>query len=257
MKRIGRIAAFFYSAVLLLFNTLTLSASAEVRLPDGTAAGLPEKLTVMDSDGNSVNSSGEYFFEVEDMQPYTDYSKDIQIMNLREDKAYHIYFYAQPIGSSGEIDLENDSTAVFTLDGEKVFEGKVTGEATDGGENISDTPIDLGLYEPGDSRKLNCTVTWSGTSAGDFIDYGHRLIDTEGEHILRGKSGDDTIEGEVTFRWVFYAVLDENYTPPNTGIFGTDSRILTAAIFAAALAVFVMIILVIRKKKKKNTKATA
>jgi hypothetical protein len=240
------------SALLLFGNCL--SAFAEVRLPDGTAAGLPEKLTVMDSDGNAVNGSGEYFFHVEGMSPNTDYSKDIQIMNLREDKAYHIYFYAEPISKSGEIDLEENCTAVFTLDGKQIFEGKVSGEASDGSINLSDEPIDLGLYEPGKSRKLNCTVTWDGTGLenGGAIDYGSRLVDTDGTHILREGSGSETIYGETEFRWIFYAVIDENYTPPYTGMFGSRNVGYLIAIIAAAVLIIIMLLLIAFKKKKRK-----
>lgn len=48
---------------LLLFNTVSMTAFAEVALPDGAVKGLPERLTAMDSDGNVVSSdTGEYFF---------------------------------------------------------------------------------------------------------------------------------------------------------------------------------------------------
>lgn len=251
-KLIQKLASASFAAVLLFCNSLT--AFAEVSLPKGTTAGLPEKLTVLDSDGNAVNGSGEYFFYVEDMQPYETYSKDIQIMNLREDKAYHIYFYAEPISKQGEIDLENDCTAVFTLDGSRVFEGKVTGEAADGSIDLADEPIDLGLYEPGKSRNLNCKVTWNGEGAGDFIDYGHKIVSKDGTEIVREESGDHYIYGEVTFRWIFYAVVDEGYKPPNTGVLSSVSAVYTAVLAVAAVLIIVLILLILRKKKNKKAK---
>lgn len=251
-KLIKKLASVSFAAALLFCNCLT--AFAEIPLPEGTAAGLPEKLTVLDSDGNAVNGSGEYFFHVEEMKPYETYSKDIQIMNLREDKAYHIYFYAEPISKQGEIDLENDCTAVFTLDGGKVFEGKVTGESADGGTDLSQEPIDLGLYEPGKSRSLNCKVTWNGTSAGDFIDYGHRVVSSDGTQTLREKSGDNYIYGEVTFRWIFYAAVDETYTPPNTGFLSQNSAVYAAVVAAAAVMIIIMLLLIRKKKKSKKAK---
>ena len=54
---------------LLLISSSSLTASAEVALPDGAVKGLPEKLTAMDSEGAVVDSAtGEYFFHVENMQ---------------------------------------------------------------------------------------------------------------------------------------------------------------------------------------------
>lgn len=252
-KFIKKVSSISCAAVLLFCNSLT--AFAEVSLPDGTAAGLPEKLTVLDSDGNAVNRSGEYFFHVEDMKPFETYSKDIQIMNLREDKAYHIYFYAEPISKKGEIDLENDCTAIFMLDGKQVFEGKVTGEATDGSINLADEPIDLGLYEPGKSRNLNCKVTWNGEGAGDFIDYGHKIVSKDGTEIVSEGSGDHYIYGEVEFRWIFYAVVDEGYKPPNTGVLSMEGCAYIMAVSAVAAAlIIILILLILRKKNNKNEK---
>jgi hypothetical protein len=242
------------SFAVLLFFCNCLTAFAEVTLPEGTTAGLPEKLTVLDSDGNSVNGSGEYFFYVDGMTPYETYTKNIQIMNLREDKAYHIYFYALPVSKYGDIDLENNCTAVFNLDGSEIFKGTVTGKSSDGALNISDEPVDLGLYEPGDSRKLTCSVTWDGTSADSFIDYGSKLVDTEGTHVLRSPSGNGYIYGEVTFRWVFYAAVDETYVPPKTGVLSTENILYIIALAVAAVMIVIMLILISKKKRQRRTK---
>lgn len=247
--QVKKLLSISFSTVLLFCNSLT--AFAEVSLPKGTVAGLPEKLSVMDSDGNSVSSeTGEYFFYVENMEPNVAYSKDIQITNLREDKAYHIYFYAEPISKSGEIDLESESTAVFSLDGTQVFEGKVTGEASDGSINLADEPIDLGLYEPGESRKLNCSIVWNGTSAGGLIDYGQKVVDKNGTTVIKKQSGDTQISGEVKFRWIFYAVVDESYKPPNTGFLSSENIIYI--IMAAAAVIILLIAFVILRRKKHN-----
>lgn len=238
------------TAVLLFCSSV--SAFAEVELPDGTVAGLPEELTVMDEDGNSVDSdNGEYFFEVEDMKPGEVYSKNIQIMNLREDKAYHIYFYAAPVDKSGEIDLENECTAIITLDGEQVYEGLVTGK---GSVDMTQTPIDLGLYVPGQSRTLNCSVSWDEEDAGGFIDYGHKLIDENGTTIIREGSGDNSIYGEVRFKWIFYAVVDEDYKPPKTGLSLFDAK--TEIILLSSMSVLIcgMLVLIVVKKRKNNRK---
>lgn len=249
-KIIRKLAMASCAAVLLFCNCFT--AFAEVSLPEGTAAGLPEKLTVLDSDGNSVNESGEYFFYVEDMVPYETYSKDIQIMNLREDKAYHIYFYAEPISKYGEIDLENSCTAVFTLEGNQIFEGKVTGEAFDSSIDLADEPIDLGLYEPGKSRILNCSVTWNGSDAEAFIDFGQKTVSKDGTEIVR--EGDRFIYGEVTFRWVFYAVVDEEYVPPKTGIFSYENNVYIIVMIAAAVLILILLLLIAVKKKGNKAK---
>jgi hypothetical protein len=223
-----------------------------VQLPDGAVQGLPEKLTVMDSDGNSANQSGEYYFHVEDMVANQTYSKSIQIINLREDKAYHIYFYAEPVSKSGNIDLEEECEAVITLSGDEVYRGKVTG---DGNVNMAKTPIDLGLYTPGESRVLNCQVTWQPSEEDVNIDYGEKLVDADGTHIIRAGDSDYFGYGEVTFKWVFYAVLDETYVPPKTGILGSDSIVYAVIIIVCVVMVLAMLLLIaVKKRKSKGTK---
>ena len=104
------------SSCLLLLSSLScpMTAFAEVALPEGAVKGLPEKLTAMDSDGNAVSSStGEYFFRVENMDYGVTYTKDVQLMNLRDDKAYHIYFYVEPLYKDGEIDLEKGCECII------------------------------------------------------------------------------------------------------------------------------------------------
>lgn len=249
MNKIMKIMILVSCAAVLFFCNFA-SAFAEVELPEGTVAGLPEALTIMDEDGNICDSeTGEYFFEVEGMVPGEVYSKNIQIMNLREDKAYHIYFYAEPVDKSGELDLENECTEIITLDGTQIYEGLVTGK---GNVDMTQTPIDLGLYIPRQSRTMNCTVTWNAENAGGFIDYGQKLVDENGTTIIREGSGDDYIYGEVRFKWIFYAVVDDSYVPPKTGISAFNAT--TEIVILSVLGVLICgtVILVAVKKKKTN-----
>lgn len=229
-----------FMAVLLFCFSMTVSAE---ELPDGTVAGLPEKLVVMDSDGNSVSENGEYFFSVENMNAGEQYTKNIQIMNLREDKAYNIYFRIEPVSKKGEIDLEEECTATITIGDEKIYEGKVSGKDS----NISQKGVSLGNYIPGQSRNMKCTIVWNGTDAGGHIDYGEKIISSDGITIVREKNGKESISGEIEFRWIFYAQVDTNYDPPKTGFY--SETFLYIVLFFAAVLSIIMIILVTKKKR--------
>lgn len=235
-----KISAIFISAVLLCFSITVLAEE----LSDGTVAGLPEKLVVMDSDGNSVSEKGEYFFSVENMTAGEQYTKNIQIMNMREDKAYDIYFKMEPVSKQGEIDLEEECTAIITIGDEKIYEGKVSGKDGD----ISEKGIGLGNYVPGQSRNMKCTIIWNGTDSGGHIDYGEKIISSNGTSIVREKNGEELISGEVEFRWIFYANVDTNYNPPKTGFY--SEIFLYAVLFIAAVLLITMIILVTKKKRR-------
>ena len=115
--------------IITLLYLFVVSAYA-YSLDDGSVHGLPEKLVVLDDSGRSVSADGSYYFSVTDMKPGITYVKNIQIMNLRDDKSYSIYFSAESVSSTGDIDLENECECVVILDDQEVYRGKVTGEGT-------------------------------------------------------------------------------------------------------------------------------
>ena len=248
-KAIRRLTAVVFAVFLLLCNSFTAVAE---NLPDGKVEGLPDKITVLDSDGNSVSDRGEYFFQVEEMKPLVDYSKDIQLINLREDKAYHIYMYAQPVSNEGDIDLENNCTAVFSLDNKVIFKGKVTGKAENGFKDMDNEPVDLGLFEPNESHNLTVNVNWNGNFKDVEVDNGSKKYDSDGIHIIKDKSGNSDIMGNVKFRWIFYAVIDENYVPPKTGVFTQNSFMYIIICCVLVLAILILCILIYRKKHSKK-----
>ena len=240
-------------AVLLaavLFVTTSITALAD-ELRAGTVAGLPEKLVVLDDNGNSVSENGEYFFEVENMTPGEKYIKNIQIMNLREDAGYKIYFNAQPMSKYGDIDLEEECELTLYLDERVVYKGKVTGE---GVPDVRDDPLSLGYYGPGESRILRAEIVWNATfSQGGMIDEGHRVYDFNGAKVIREKTGKTYIEGEVIFKWIFTAVGDapggdESKSYVDTG----ETLIFAVAVLFVGAIIVMMILLAIRKRKKQE-----
>ncbi|MBR2176551.1 MAG: hypothetical protein IJ861_06380 [Clostridia bacterium] len=202
-KRTYKLISVIFAAALIFCMNVTAFAA---ELSSGSVQGLPEKLVVLDDKGQSVSENGEYYFQVENMQVGETYTKKIQLMNLREDADYRITFRAQPLTKSGEIDLENECSCEIFLDDKMVYGGKVTGEGT---PDIRDNALDLGLYRPGESHVLKVNVKWNGTSAGGFIDNGQRVITNSGIEITRERSGQTEIAGETTFKWIFYAQVED------------------------------------------------
>lgn len=253
-----KIISVMLAAVLSLL--LSTAVNAE-ELLDGSVKGLPERLAVLDDSGNSVSDSGEYYFEVENMQQGTTYTKKIQIMNMRDDVAYKVLFRAEPVSSSGSIDLANECECVITVDGTELYKGKVTGE---GNPDIRTTPLDLGIYNSGQSRRMTVSIIWNGSSAGGFIDNGERVVTNSGTETVREKSGDNTISGETEFKWIFSAETvpsddphssetpNSNSSSPNgmNEVISTGEKIAISLIAVVMLASLVMIILLIGKKKR-------
>ena len=187
-----------------IFSTNITAFAAKLKV--GSIAGLPEKLVVLDDNGNSVSENGEYFFEVDNMRSGELYTKKIQIMNLREDASYHIYMTAQGISSRGDIDLENECECDIYMDDALVYYGKVNGAGTPG---MTDEPLNLGLYHPGDSHVMTVSVFWKDPGHGGLVDNGARVVDVNGTSVVRERSGKDHIEGETIFKWIFTAVVKD------------------------------------------------
>ena len=203
--RFKRIFASLASCLLLLTSVATTTAFAEVALPDGAVKGLPERLAALDDQGNAVNSAtGEYFFHVENMKYGETYTKSVQLMNLREDASYYIYFYVEPLYKDGEIDLEKGCECTFYLDGNEFYKGDVNGK---GNIDLSSTYYECGFFNPGDSHVLKASVIWNDIDVIKNVDNGHRLIDKDGEHVLVGSDDSGYAEGEIEFKWIFFASI--------------------------------------------------
>ena len=201
-------------SLLIGLNAMAFPAFAETSLPDGAVKGLPERLAALDDEGNAVNSAtGEYFFRVEDMELGETYTKNIQLMNLREDATYHIYMYTEPLFKDGEIDLEEGCECVFYLDGKEFYRGDVNGK---GNIDLTETHFDCGTYAPGESHTLRAEITWVNVDVIKNVDNGHRLIDKDGEHVLVGPDGEGYADGEIEFKWIFYAMVGDDSSDTDT-----------------------------------------
>ncbi len=258
---IKRIIGVLLTAILICSLCVTTVFADELRA--GTVAGLPEKLVVLDDAGRSVSENGEYFFEVEGMQANEVYTKKIQIMNLREDAAYRIFFNAQRISTTGEINLEEECICTVYLDGAVIYKGKITGE---GEPDIRETPLSLGYYHSGESRIMQVDIVWpNDVDHGNFeIDNGARIVDSKGTTIVREKTGKSHIEGETIFKWIFTAVTDldpvphpsgpDTPTPSDHVKTGETITFIAAGVMAVAL-VFMVLFAVTKNKKKGQKKA--
>ena len=251
----------------------------EITDSGGSVKGLPEGLTILDSDGQDVPEDGIYYFHVEEMNPGETYTKTISIMNLRDDgKSYHIYFYMEPRENKDDgIDLLENCSEEILLNDEVFYKGDVWGSPEEGYSAVTEEhPYDLGLYEVGDTRTFTCNITWNGTvgskDKGEGVDKGYRIIDSTNyddpdKQWVRPPEENAEAYGEVTFHWVFYAKVEEETTETTTEP-GTepgkesgrksfvrtgDSVPLILLISIMAVSV-VMIVLLILIKKKNNGK---
>ncbi len=219
------------SAALSLLSVMSIGLSASaVNLPEGSVKGIPEGLYVMDENGNSVPQNGEYYIDISDMQAGETYTKVLSIQNLI-DTPYTLTMSAAPISSEGNLNLEKYTNIKIYLDGELIYNGKVTGE---GNVNMQDSPLILGEVVPGQSKELKAEIVWNGGG----------LKEIEGQEYL----------GKVDFKWIFEAFIKEepiteantkshiasDSSTPNTGIGNTLLIIFAVIFFISAVFVGVM-----------------
>jgi hypothetical protein len=161
-------------------------AFADTSLPKGYVKGLPDSLVVTDEDGKTVdNDNGELFISIDNMQPNEVYTKDIAVTNLREDRTYSIYMFAEPNYTKGNVDMLGETVCRLWLDDKLIYEGAVDGSGT---PDMRENGIDLGgEYYSGEARKLHAEFVWNWS--------GKTTYDT----------GDNTYYGELSFKWIFYA----------------------------------------------------
>jgi hypothetical protein len=195
---------FFSLIISLLF--MVNSVCAAIKLPDGAVKGLPQNLLVLDEAGNSPQD-GELYIYIEDMMPREVYTKDITLMNARDDAVYSIYMTAENNYTSGEVDLLAETTCKLWLDDELIYEGRVDGVGT---PNMHTNGIDLGgKFDKGETRKLHAEFCWNITDATED------MINTY-------SSEDKDYYGEVSFKWIFYALISTG-SPRNDGSGGGSS----------------------------------
>jgi hypothetical protein len=138
------------------------------QLPNGSVQGLPQNLIVMDEDGNSPKD-GQLYIYIPNMLPQEVYTKDVTIMNARDDAVYSIYMTATPNYNGGDIDLLNETQCKLYLDDKLIYQGLVNGDGT---PNMQTEGIDLGgVYQSGESRKLHAEFVW------DISDETQKFVD--------------------------------------------------------------------------------
>lgn len=176
------------SILLALLTVACITSEAwGYTLPDGAVKGLPSNLIVMDENGNSPNE-GELYIEIENMIPYEVYTKDITVMNVRDDAQYSIYLMATPNYDEGDIDLLGETRCRLWLDDSLIYDGLVNGHGT---PDIRNSGVDLGgVYKSGESRNLHAEFVWNATGNEE-------------------NDNDNSYYGIVSFNWIFYAQISK------------------------------------------------
>lgn len=194
-----------------------------------TAVGLPAGFLIGDQDGIRVSSDGEYIINAVGLMPGDVLTKAISIQNLSNGLETTLTMHAEPLETSGPIDLLDAIHLTLELvdkDGKvkQLYDGRVRGdEDTD----MINNPLKLGVYNSGDQATLNVRLK---------VD--EEIVPTEEISVAE-------------IRWIFNAVRVVPVDPPKTGVAGVIDQygMMTAYCVGIAGIAVLCILLVVRKQR--------
>jgi LPXTG-motif cell wall-anchored protein len=185
---------------------------------NAAAGALPPGLLIGDQNGIYVDRYGDYFINAVGLRPGEVLIKTLTIRNTEQAAPFSLSMTAQPLESTGPIDLLDKVRLELALDGQPLYSGRLRGDG-DGG--MIQNALALGEYAFGGQKTVTITLT---------VD---KDIDLSQE-----KSAAD-------IRWHFFAARDEAADPPKTGEAAGNCLTLLAAGLAAGTAVLILV----RKKQ--------
>ena len=211
-------------AMLAVFSGASLQALA-------TETNLPDSFLIGDQNGVQVGVDGTYYIEA-DVMPGDVITKKLTIQNLdrgrpESDIPYVLSMLAEPLDETGPLKLLDEVHMEFKLDGKEIYSGLARGNAA--GNDITQRPLVLGEYKPGDQKVLEIKFTVNPSmQVGSTQSVAH-------------------------FAWHFYAVRAMIPDPPKTGDVVKAYAPYLAVMGGMLLFCFTLVAL----KKKKEERAGA
>ena len=186
------------TAFCLCLMIVVFSGTAFIGAGAAERRSLPDSFLIGDMDGIQVSKDGTYCVLAEDLEPGDVVKKHLVIQNLDQGKAesvlpYTLTMLAEPLEETGPVKLLDMVHLELKLDGRVIYSGPCRGNAP--GNDMTRTPLNLGVYEQGDRRDMEITL----------IADGGMPVAEEGEE-----------QSVAYFAWHFYAAR----TPPSGP--GTD-----------------------------------
>nr|WP_242704671.1 LPXTG cell wall anchor domain-containing protein [Enterococcus sp. 665A] len=120
------------------------------------AKALPPGMVIGDSDGMYATSEGEYYINLIGILPGEVYEKEITIRSLDLEEPFSLGMLVEEIESSGSVDWKNHITLTLVLDGKKIYQGPLLGDAS---RDWSKTPLELGVCTYGTDKIMQATFT--------------------------------------------------------------------------------------------------
>jgi hypothetical protein len=164
--RIKRIALGIAMAAVLLAGTGGRALAADTKLPDSFLIG--------DSDGISVSETGDYMINAVNLAPGDVVSKAIIIRNLEIEGSYALSLVAEPVGTTGPMNLLDNLFLRLTYNSKVLYEGRLRGDGqgtrsyAGTGTDIVRNALPLGEYASGDYGRIDVEIIADFTDADNL-----------------------------------------------------------------------------------------
>jgi LPXTG-motif cell wall-anchored protein len=192
--------------------TGAVATAADITLPAGMLIG--------DQDGIRVSPTGEYFIEVEGLEPGDVITKKLAILNT-EPYSYKLSMLAESIEETGPVTLLDEVHCTLKLDGRILYDGRVRG---DEGIDMRRQALELTTIPSGGQKTLEIVMTVSP----DLEYY--------------------WTTSEAIFAWHFNAVQAQDAGSPKTG--EIVSRVLNVTFLVLLLTMGVLLLI----RRQRNEK---
>jgi hypothetical protein len=208
----------------ILFSVLLIATVLSSTVATAAVINLPAGMLIGDQNGVRVSTTGDYFIEVDGLEPGDVITKQLAILNT-EPYSDKLSMLAESIEETGPVKLLDEVNCTLTLDGKVLYDGRVRG---DEGIDMRRQALELATIPSGGQKTLEIVMTVSP----DMKEY-------------------SWTKSEAIFAWHFNAVQAKDPGSPKTG------EIINRALhFILPILVLTMgILLYIRRDKDENMKS--
>ncbi|EOH95036.1 hypothetical protein UAW_02115 [Enterococcus haemoperoxidus ATCC BAA-382] len=202
------------------------------------AQELPKGMVVGDDQGIVAKKNGEYLMEVREVMPGKKWHTTISMVNMEKGIPYRLTMLISPPEVSGNLDLSKSIQMTLTYQNKQVYKGPISGVSSK--LDLQRTPLDLGVFQAGDSRALEVDFSLSGEYTNQ----------------------DFAVKNVMDNIWTFYAVtttepssgsITDSLTPKQHGLFPSTGEAMKQGMIFLCLGLFIiLIVLLIGKAKRKG-----
>lgn len=198
------------------------------------AESLPPGIIIGDSDGITVDGTGEYYIDKDDIYPGETFTKTIKLMNTEEgDRPYQLEMMIAPTEKEGVINFYQAIEMSIVLAGKVIYQGDLAGKGTPDSQT---SRLNLGTYAYGEFSEMEITF---------------KVAKDLPSEMWQSKS-------TAKVRWDFYATKKAAITPPKKppnkywGLLPQTGEEWRSLLYKVITGIFIICVVLLYSKKRRQ-----